>query len=54
VGAFGTGVGSLLLEDAARLVVGAVRKHAPGSLERVVFASVATRPSGVFRAAVDA
>jgi len=36
--AFGTGVGGFLLEEAARLMVGAVRTHQPGSRERVVFA----------------
>jgi O-acetyl-ADP-ribose deacetylase (regulator of RNase III) len=36
--AFGTGVGSFPLKDAARLMVDAVRQHRPGSLERVVFA----------------
>ena len=36
--AFGTGVGGFPLEEAARLMVGAVRAHQPSSLERVVFA----------------
>ncbi len=36
--AFGTGVGGFPLDEAARLMVGAVRAHQPGSLERVVFA----------------
>src|SRR5919108_608919 len=36
--AFGTGVGGFPLDDAARLMVGAVREHQPRSLERVVFA----------------
>jgi len=35
--AFGTGVGGFPLEDAARLMVSAVRAHQPSSLERVVF-----------------
>ena len=35
--AFGTGVGGFPLDEAARLMVGACRAHAPGSLERVVF-----------------
>jgi len=35
--AFGTGVGGFALDDAARLMVGAVRAHQPSSLERVVF-----------------
>ena len=36
--AFGTGVGGFPLDEAARLMVGAVRAHEPASLERVVFA----------------
>ncbi|MDA4107749.1 macro domain-containing protein [Mycolicibacterium holsaticum] len=36
--AFGTGVGGFPLEEAARLMVGAVRGHEPHSLQRVVFA----------------
>ena len=36
--AFGTGVGGFPLDEAARLMVGAVRRHDPRSLERVVFA----------------
>jgi O-acetyl-ADP-ribose deacetylase len=36
--AFGTGVGGFPLDRAATLMVGAVRRHEPGSLERVVFA----------------
>ena len=37
--AFGTGVGGFPMEEAARIMVGAVRAHpAGGSLERVVFA----------------
>src|SRR3954471_1868614 len=36
--AFGTGVGGFPLDEAARIMVGAVREHEPGSLERVVFA----------------
>src|ERR1700738_1649447 len=36
--AFGTGVGGFPLEDAARLMVEAVRQHRPNSLARVVFA----------------
>jgi O-acetyl-ADP-ribose deacetylase len=36
--AFGTGVGGFPLDEAARLMVGAARGHAGGSLERVVFA----------------
>src|SRR5579884_418362 len=36
--AFGTGVGGFPLDEAARLMVGAVREHQPRTLERVVFA----------------
>jgi len=36
--AFGTGVGGFPIEHAARLMVGAVRQHPGGSLEKVVFA----------------
>ena len=36
--AFGTGVGGFPVDEAARLMVGAVSRHAGGSLERVVFA----------------
>ncbi|MGE2692986.1 macro domain-containing protein [Mycolicibacterium pulveris] len=36
--AFGTGVGGFPLEEAARLMVGVVRRHQPQSLQRVVFA----------------
>ena len=36
--AFGTGVGGFPLDEAARLMMGAVRTHQPRSLERVVFA----------------
>jgi O-acetyl-ADP-ribose deacetylase (regulator of RNase III) len=36
--AFGTGVGGFHLEDAARLMVEAVRQHQANSLDRVVFA----------------
>src|ERR1700759_2518768 len=36
--AFGTGVGGFPLEDAARLMVDAVRQHQASSLRRVVFA----------------
>ena len=49
--AFGTGVGGFPLEDAARLMVSAVRKHRPGSLERVVFAVHGDAAERAFRAA---
>jgi O-acetyl-ADP-ribose deacetylase len=36
--AFGTGVGGFPLDRAAEIMVGAVRRHEAGSLERVIFA----------------
>lgn len=36
--ASGTGVGGFLLDDAARLMVDAVHRHRPHSLQRGVFA----------------
>src|ERR1700761_5226975 len=36
--AFGTGVGNFPLDEAARLMVDAVRRHQPSTLDRVVFA----------------
>jgi O-acetyl-ADP-ribose deacetylase len=51
--AFGTGVGGFPLEDAARLMVGAVREHDPRSLERVVFAVHGDEAERAFRTAVD-
>jgi len=36
--AFGTGVGGFPLDRAAEIMVGAVRRHRSGSLERVIFA----------------
>ncbi|MBV8348251.1 MAG: macro domain-containing protein [Mycolicibacterium sp.] len=50
--AFGTGVGGFPLDDAARLMVSAVRTHRPGSLERVVFAVHGDAAERAFRAAV--
>jgi O-acetyl-ADP-ribose deacetylase len=52
--AFGTGVGGFPLEDAARLMVDAVRQHRPSSLERVVFAVHGDAAEQAFRAAVQA
>ena len=52
--AFGTGVGGFPLDDAARLMVDAVRKHEPRSLERVVFAVHGDAAERAFRAAVEA
>lgn len=51
--AFGTGVGGFPLEEAAELMVGAVREHSPRVLERVVFAVHGSAAEQVFRAAVD-
>jgi O-acetyl-ADP-ribose deacetylase len=50
--AFGTGVGGFPLEQAARLMVDAVRQHRPSSLERVVFAVHGDEAEQAFRAAV--
>jgi O-acetyl-ADP-ribose deacetylase len=52
--AFGTGVGGFPLEDAAQLMVDAVRQHRPGSLERVVFAVHGAAAERAFRDAVQA
>jgi len=50
--AFGTGVGGFPLEEAAELMVGAVRAHEPGSIERVVFAVHGDRAESAFRSAM--
>ncbi|GAB3032560.1 macro domain-containing protein [Mycobacterium bourgelatii] len=52
--AFGTGVGGFPLQDAARLMVDAVRQHQPTSLERVVFAVHGDAAEEAFAAAVRA
>lgn len=52
--AFGTGVGGFPLDDAARLMVGAVRRHRPGSLQRVVFAVHGDAAERAFSAAIQA
>jgi O-acetyl-ADP-ribose deacetylase len=52
--AFGTGVGGFPLEEAARLMVGAVRRHEAGSLERVVFAVHGDAAEDAFKAACQA
>jgi O-acetyl-ADP-ribose deacetylase len=52
--AFGTGVGGFPLDEAARLMVGAVRAHETRSVERVVFAVHGNAAESAFRAAVDA
>jgi O-acetyl-ADP-ribose deacetylase (regulator of RNase III) len=50
--AFGTGVGGFPLEQAARLMVDAVRQHRPHSLEKVLFAVHGDVAEQAFRAAV--
>ena len=50
--AFGTGVGGFPLDEAARLMVGAVREH-EGGLERIVFAVHGDEAERAFRDAVD-
>ncbi|MBV9321115.1 MAG: macro domain-containing protein [Mycobacterium sp.] len=52
--AFGTGVGKFPLDDAARLMVDAVRQHRPRSLERVVFAVHGDAAERAFQAAIAA
>jgi O-acetyl-ADP-ribose deacetylase (regulator of RNase III) len=52
--AFGTGVGGFPLDEAARIMVGAVRRHPDGSLERVVFAVRGEEAERAFRAAAAA
>jgi O-acetyl-ADP-ribose deacetylase len=51
--AFGTGVGGFPLDQAARLMVGVVRKHEPRSLERVVFAVHGEEAEAAFKAALS-
>jgi O-acetyl-ADP-ribose deacetylase len=51
--AFGTGVGGFPLDEAARLMVDAVRAHQPRSLERVLFAVHGDEAERAFRDAVD-
>ncbi len=50
--AFGTGVGGFSLDQAADIMVGAAREHAPGSLERVVFAVHGHEAERAFRDAM--
>lgn len=52
--AFGTGVGGFPLDEAARLMVDAVRRHPSGSLQKVVFAVHGDAAERAFRAAVRA
>ena len=51
--AFGTGVGGFPLDEAARIMVGAVGRHQPGSLERVVFAVHGDEADAAFQAALE-
>jgi O-acetyl-ADP-ribose deacetylase (regulator of RNase III) len=51
--AFGTGVGGFPLDEAARLMVDAVRQHQPHSLERVVFAVHGDAAEAAFRAVAE-
>jgi O-acetyl-ADP-ribose deacetylase len=51
--AFGTGVGGFPLDDAARLMVGAVRDHTPRTLTKVIFAVHGDDAERAFRAAVE-
>ena len=50
--AFGTGVGGFPVDEAARLMVGAVREHEARSLERVVFAVHGEEAERAFEGAV--
>ncbi len=50
--AFGTGVGGFPLDEAARIMVEAVRRHDGSSVERVVFAVRGDEAERAFRAAV--
>lgn len=50
--AFGTGVGGFPLDEAARLMVDAVRRHAAVSLQKVVFAVHGDAAERAFRDAV--
>ena len=50
--AFGTGVGGFPLDEAARLMVGAVLRH-DGALERVIFAVHGDDAAAAFEAALE-
>lgn len=50
--AFGTGVGGFPLDEAARIMVGAVRAHEPATLERVVFAVHGADAEAAFKEAL--
>ena len=49
--AFGTGVGGFPLDEAARIMVGAVRRHESRSLDRIVFAVHGDEAERAFREA---
>lgn len=49
--AFGTGVGGFPLDEAARIMVGAARKHR-GTLERIVFAVHGDQAEAAFKGAL--
>ncbi|MBX5488627.1 MAG: macro domain-containing protein [Mycolicibacterium hassiacum] len=51
--AFGTGVGGFPLDEAARIMVRAVREHQPQSLRKVVFAVHGQAAEQAFRTAVE-
>jgi len=51
--AFGTGVGGFPLDEAARLMVGAIREHSGPTVERVVFAVRGDEAERAFRAAAE-
>jgi O-acetyl-ADP-ribose deacetylase (regulator of RNase III) len=51
--AFGTGVGGFPLDECARLMVGAVRKYEPRTLNRVVFAVFGAEAKRAFEQALD-
>jgi O-acetyl-ADP-ribose deacetylase (regulator of RNase III) len=51
--AFGTGVGGFPLEEAARIMVGAARRHQGSSLERIVFAVHGDAAERAFRDALS-
>src|SRR3954471_9059562 len=50
--AFGTGVGGFPLDEAARIMVGAARRHSGPSLERIVFAVHGDAAERAFRDAL--
>jgi O-acetyl-ADP-ribose deacetylase (regulator of RNase III) len=50
--AFGTGVGGFPLDDAARIMVGAARRHSGDSLARIVFAVHGDAAERAFRDAL--